>query len=125
MSRELAERERRAIAISGVVQGVGFRPFVYGLASRLDVRGFVRNRLGGVLIEAEGNSSALDRFTAELERGPPLARIDEVRWTPQPVRGETAFHIEESEASGASAVFVSPDVATCVYGWLLEQRAAA
>jgi hydrogenase maturation protein HypF len=113
MSSELADRERRAIAVSGVVQGVGFRPFVYGLASRLGVRGFVRNRLGGVLIEAEGNSSALDRFTAELERGPPLARIDELRWAAQPVRGETSFRIEESETGGASAVFISPDVATC------------
>jgi hydrogenase maturation protein HypF len=112
-SQELADRERRAIAVSGVVQGVGFRPFVYGLALRLGVRGFVKNRLGGVIIEAEGDSSALDHFTAELKRGPPLSRIEEVQWAAQPVRGETGFRIEESEAAGAGAVFISPDVATC------------
>ena len=113
MGSEVADRERRAIAVSGVVQGVGFRPFVFGLASRLGLRGFVRNRLGSVWIEVEGGAPDLERFTAELKKGPPLARIDEVRWAAQPIKGETAFRIEESESAGASAVFISPDVATC------------
>src|SRR3977135_3699568 len=80
MGIEVADRARRAIAVSGVVQGVGFRPFVFGLAFRRGLRGFVKTRTGGVLIEVEGDSTALERFTAELEKGPPLARIDELRW---------------------------------------------
>ena len=54
--------DRRAIAISGIVQGVGFRPFVHGLATRLRLSGFIRNVTGGVLIEVEGEPQVLDRF---------------------------------------------------------------
>ena len=68
--------ERRAIAVHGVVQGVGFRPFVYGLASRLGLRGFVKNQTGGVLIEVEGEARSLDRFLAELAASPPPAGAD-------------------------------------------------
>jgi hydrogenase maturation protein HypF len=106
--------ERRAVAVQGVVQGVGFRPFVYGLASRLHLRGFVKNRTGGVLIEVEGEVPSLDRFLTELVAGPPpLAHIDRLSWERRPPRGDRLFHIEPSEADGAAAVFVSPDVATC------------
>ena len=74
--------DRRAIAVSGIVQGVGFRPFVIDLATRFGLNGFVRNQTGGVLIEVEGESDSLDRFLGELtSRPPPLARIDEVRWS--------------------------------------------
>ena len=58
--------ERRAIVIRGIVQGVGFRPFVYNLAGRLRLGGFVRNRTGSIFIEAEGESPDLDQFLAEL-----------------------------------------------------------
>lgn len=106
-------QERRAIAVQGVVQGVGFRPFVYTLATRLALRGFVRNRSGGVWIEVEGDTPALDHFLHELaDRPPPLAQIEQLAWEPQPVRGEESFRIESSEASGGP-VFVGPDVATC------------
>ena len=57
--------ERRAIAVRGIVQGVGFRPFVYGLASRLKLHGFVRNQTSGVLIEVEGEAGSLDRFLTD------------------------------------------------------------
>src|SRR5271154_6211913 len=71
------ERGRIAITVSGAVQGVGFRPFVHGLAHHFGLSGFVKNRTGGVLIEVEGESSQLDRFVAQLtESPPPLARID-------------------------------------------------
>ncbi len=71
--------ERRAIAVQGVVQGVGFRPFAYELASRLNLGGFVQNRSGGVLIEIEGDLDSLDRFlTALASDPPPLARIDRI-----------------------------------------------
>ncbi len=91
---------RRAIAVSGTVQGVGFRPFVYDLASQLGLRGFVRNQTGGVLIEVEGEPDSLDRFLVELRlAGPPLARIDEVRWTSRMPRGDSAFTIHPSKDS--------------------------
>src|SRR3954451_19073687 len=91
-------RDRRAITVSGIVQGVGFRPFVYNLASRLGLGGFVRNRTGVVLIEVEGESSSLDRFLAELvSPPPPLARIDEVGCVSQRPRGDPLFRIEPSE----------------------------
>ncbi len=106
--------DRRSIAVSGIVQGVGFRPFVYDLATRLGLHGFVRNRTGDVLIEVEGESRSLDRFLAELTtRPPPLARIDEVRWAPRSPRGDPHFRIEASEVDPAGPIFISPDVATC------------
>lgn len=105
--------ERRAIAIQGIVQGVGFRPFVHGLAMRLALQGFVRNRSGGVWIEIEGERSSLDRFLAELaNHPPPLAQIDRVDWESRPLRGERHFRIETSEAD-AGPIFIGPDVATC------------
>ena len=106
--------ERRAIAIRGLVQGVGFRPFVHNLAVRLKLSGFVKNRAGSVLIEVEGESPLLNCFLADLaDRRPPLARIDEISWEPLRPRGEDGFRIEPSEADGAGPVFISPDVATC------------
>src|SRR5262245_56668460 len=108
--------ERRAITLSGVVQGVGFRPFVFGLASRLGVCGFVRNRMHGLLIEVEGEADSLDRLLAERStRPPPLARIDDLRWERQEPRGDLSFRIEPSEAGPGDLplVFVPPDVATC------------
>src|SRR5262249_25160578 len=89
--------ERRAISVSGIVQAVGFRPFVHGLASRFGLRGFVRNQTGGVLIEVEGEDSVLDRFVHALtSRPPPLAQIDEVSCSARPPRGDPGFRIEPS-----------------------------
>ena len=106
--------DRRAIAISGIVQGVGFRPYVYKLASRLHLQGCIRNVAGGVLVEVEGESHALDRFLSELtDKPPPLARIDELNWSSRPPRGEPSFRIEPSESDATSPIFISPDVATC------------
>jgi hydrogenase maturation protein HypF len=106
--------ERRAITVQGVVQGIGFRPFVHGLASRLRLGGFVKNQTGGVLIEVEGEALCLDRFLAEIARHPPpLAHIDRLSWEQQPPRGDDRFVIEASQAEPAGPVFVSPDVATC------------
>jgi hydrogenase maturation protein HypF len=106
--------ERRAILVRGIVQGVGFRPFVYGLASRLQLRGFVKNQTGSVLIEVQGEPPSLDHFLAELShRPPPLAQIEHLSWEPRAVRAERHFRIEHSVADQASPVFISPDVATC------------
>ena len=106
--------ERRSIDVRGIVQGVGFRPFVYRLATRLGLGGSVRNQTGRVVIEVEGEPSVLDRFLVELAgRPPPLARIERLSWEQQPPRGEDRFRIEASDADGAGTVFVSPDAATC------------
>jgi hydrogenase maturation protein HypF len=106
--------ERRAIVIRGIVQGVGFRPFVYNLAVRLHLAGFVKNQTGTVLIEVEGATATLDRFLAEVaEHPPPLAHIDQLSWEQQPARGEEQFRIDASESDPSSPVFISPDVATC------------
>jgi hydrogenase maturation protein HypF len=105
--------ERRRFRVGGVVQGVGFRPFVYGLATRLRLAGFVLNDGGGVVVEAEGSTDALDRFADALRReAPALARvrtIDVERLAPV---GESAFRIEKS-APGARTALIPADVATC------------
>jgi hydrogenase maturation protein HypF len=108
------DRERRAITVQGVVQGVGFRPFVYGLATRLHLSGFVRNDAGALHIEIEGPPVALDEFLGTLtRRPPPLAKIAGVRCEPIRVRGDPQFAIVGSAVSSAGPVFISPDVAAC------------
>jgi hydrogenase maturation protein HypF len=106
--------ERRAIAISGTVQGVGFRPFVYGLASQLELCGFVRNQTDGVRIEVEGDRSRLDQFLLQLSANkPPLARIERVSWEPRPPLGDSRFRIETSAGGATGPVIIPPDIATC------------
>ena len=105
--------ERREFRVNGVVQGVGFRPFVYGLARRHELAGFVLNDGSGVAIEAEGDAGSLDAFAAALTReAPGLARIESVRMRPLALRGEGEFVIAASAATGRTAL-VPPDVATC------------
>src|SRR3954468_1330882 len=85
--------QRRRLEVSGVVQGVGFRPFVHRLARRHGMGGFVRNEGGSVLIEVEGDAGALDAFQRELTNGdgPALAHIDAVLETPLAPLGEAGF----------------------------------
>jgi hydrogenase maturation protein HypF len=105
---------RRRLVVRGIVQGVGFRPFVYGLAQRFGLGGFVFNDSDGVTLEIEGSISALDAFEQTLRSAPPpLARIDAVIATTVAPRGETSFHIETSRAAAARNALISPDVATC------------
>jgi len=106
--------ERRAIQIRGIVQGVGFRPFVYQLATELGLQGRVINQAGEVLIEAQGETDRLDRFLEALTRdAPPLAQIESLDWQPRPFVDEQSFRIDRSERGEDGAVFISPDVATC------------
>jgi len=73
---------RYRLRIKGIVQGVGFRPFVYRLAKKYELAGFVLNDVKGVLIEAEGNKAALNGFMRELKNSPPnAAEIDEIKKT--------------------------------------------
>jgi hydrogenase maturation protein HypF len=107
-------REHRKITVQGIVQGVGFRPFVYGLASRLSLDGTVRNDTTGVVIDVEGDPTGVEHFLrALIAEAPPLARIERVIAEKRPVRHFTAFAIEPSEAVEEKDVFVAPDVATC------------
>jgi hydrogenase maturation protein HypF len=105
---------RRRFEVTGVVQGVGFRPFVHGLAERLGLAGFVLNDGRGVVIEAEGEPGALDTFAAALrEDAPPLARVEAVSVSPLAPRGDRAFSIEPSRTEPGAAALVPADVATC------------
>jgi hydrogenase maturation protein HypF len=103
----------RRILVEGVVQGVGFRPFVYGLATRRGLRGWVRNTASGVEIEVEGPPEAVDAFVGELSaERPPLAHIDRLREEELEPRGCGGFEIQHS-LDGDGFQPVSPDVGTC------------
>jgi hydrogenase maturation protein HypF len=111
---EASIMERRAIAILGTVQGVGFRPHVYRLASNLGLAGFVKNHSGEVQIEIEGETPVLDRFLADLvAQAPPLARIDKISWQSKTPLGDPNFRIEPSTRSAHPSIAIAPDVATC------------
>ena len=106
--------ERRAIAVWGTVQGVGFRPHVHRLASQLKLHGSVRNTGGGVSIEVEGETAQLEEFLKHLRRDPPpLAQIEECTWELRPSRGDTGFLIENSSVEGTGDIAIAPDVAVC------------
>ncbi|MBB2742031.1 UNVERIFIED_ORG: hydrogenase maturation protein HypF [Microbispora rosea subsp. rosea] len=107
---------RRAVAVrvEGIVQGVGFRPFVYGLAMRLGLAGLVGNDERGVFIEVEGGSAPVEEFLAALTGDPPpLAVIERISTGPAPVTGRRTFVIAPSAAGGDRHALVSPDTATC------------
>ncbi|MHB8843421.1 MAG: carbamoyltransferase HypF [Nitrospirota bacterium] len=106
--------ERAQVSVTGVVQGVGFRPYVYSLANLLGLFGYVSNTAGGVQIDIEGDSvpEFLRRLPAEA---PPLARITDIAVTPLPPRGYTNFSIHESSELSADRPFtlISSDVSVC------------
>ena len=107
-------RVRRRIRVVGVVQGVGFRPFVQRLATELALSGHVGNDTEGVLVEIEGRVPSVRRFEERLvDEAPPLARIDRVEATGIDALGESEFRIVETRAAGRVRTFVSPDVAVC------------
>ena len=106
--------QRRRLNVSGVVQGVGFRPFVYGLARRHGLGGFVLNDARGVVIEVEGASERLDLFAAALvEQAPPLARIAALETSEIEPRGEREFAIRQSTVGGEQTALIPADIATC------------
>jgi hydrogenase maturation protein HypF len=102
------------VGVTGLVQGIGFRPFVHRLAARLGVAGWVRNRSGDVEIQLEGSPTAVERFLDRLTReAPPLARVTSLISRSAADEGNTAFAIRESAPGPGPAVAVSPDIATC------------
>jgi hydrogenase maturation protein HypF len=114
MSHSTAPQGRRQIRVRGIVQGVGFRPFVYNLAQRLQLTGYVLNSSAGVLIEVEGDGERLERFVRELnEEAPPLAQIEDVSVSSLDPAGYDTFVIRDSVEEPGQLVPVSPDVSTC------------
>jgi len=102
------------IHITGVVQGVGFRPFVYGLASRLGLLGWVQNTSAGVDLELDGDPEAITAFTHALrDEAPPLARIDGVQVENIKPKGFTEFQIVQSKPLKGAFQPISADVSIC------------
>ena len=107
-------RERRAFRVSGIVQGVGFRPFVYRLAAKYGLGGWVLNDSAGVGIEAEGTAATLDAFADALRTEAPLAAsVTAVSYSDITPQGEEDFRILESPQGAAARTLVSPDLAVC------------
>lgn len=108
------QQRRWRVNVRGIVQGVGFRPFVFGLAERWGLAGFVRNDSTGVTIEIEGEEGALHEFVTALQReAPPLARIEQVSVEPLALAGERAFVIAASQTQAQRRTLIAPDTATC------------
>ena len=110
-SETLAVRTRAHV--SGLVQGVGFRPFVWRAATALGLSGWVSNDAAGVVLEVEGAAADVASLLAGLTSPPPLARVDAVRSEPVPPCGGAGFEVRISDATGARLAQVSPDTATC------------
>ncbi|MGI8678693.1 MAG: carbamoyltransferase HypF [Jatrophihabitans sp.] len=107
-------RERARIEVTGVVQGVGFRPFVYSLARELGLAGSVGNTAAGVVVEAEGPPQRVAEFAVRLRTdAPPLAQVDAVDVHPAAARGGTEFVISATGPADGGRTLVSPDVGTC------------
>jgi hydrogenase maturation protein HypF len=106
--------ERREVRVQGVVQGVGFRPFVYRLAHEERLAGFIGNDTDGVIIEVEGAPASIESFLCRLEaEAPALARVDSVIACAIPLKQEKSFSIVASEVRGQVATGIPADAATC------------
>ncbi len=106
--------QRLRLTIQGIVQGVGFRPFVYRLATQLGLTGWVRNSTSGVLIEVEGARDHLEEFVRRLPDEIPLrASIQSLASDWLPATGYRLFTVEKSDPGGRKSAHVLPDIATC------------
>lgn len=102
------------ILINGIVQGVGFRPFIYNLAIRYDLKGWVKNTSEGVVIEVSGPESDLDRFlTSITKEAPPLSIIESLQYESISPDGHEVFHIQHSQVIEGAFQPISPDVSIC------------
>lgn len=102
------------IEIHGAVQGVGFRPFVYRLATDMGLAGWIRNDANGVFIEVDADGDTIDRFIDRLRTElPAVASIDRLDLAWGPAAGFTGFAIHHSDGSGAPTAVILPDLATC------------
>lgn len=106
---------RYRIQIGGIVQGVGFRPFLHRRADELGLAGWGRNTGSGVELELEGEERALNDLLSDWKRGnhlPPLAVVESVRWEERPVTGQRGFALRSSLGGGHDTL-IAPDIATC------------
>ncbi len=111
---EFMSLSRQVILVKGIVQGVGFRPFVYQLAGRYGLKGQVINTPEGVVIDVEGKTESIDKFSIGLkEEAPPLARIEGISSQPMEPTGCPDFKIGYSERAGTVEALVSTDVSIC------------
>ena len=107
-------RSGKKLKVTGVVQGVGFRPFVYRLARAHQLAGWVRNTSTCVEIEVEGASASLEQFIRQLAtEAPNLARVEAVVARDAEPRGRSGFSILESRTQAATAALIPADVSTC------------
>ena len=108
------ERVRYRVRVTGITQGVGFRPTVWRLAHRLDLGGWVQNDANGLLTEVEGPRAAVEAFCAELAASPPLlAQIDSVETVEINLEGDTEFQIRASDDNTGQSNPVTPDISIC------------
>jgi len=108
------DKKRSFIVVEGIVQGVGFRPFVYNLAKDFGLKGWVNNNSEGVYIDIEGFQEDIDKFLECLGNNPPpLARIEKINIKAESVLNYSDFEIKESEVSLDKITLISPDIATC------------
>jgi hydrogenase maturation protein HypF len=106
---------RSKITIRGAVQGVGFRPFIYRLATELKLTGFVNNSPIGVLIEIEGDKSKLDEFILRIEKEKPsVSVITSMEFSFLDSKGYKSFEIQKSESHGEKTALILPDIAVCL-----------
>jgi len=114
LTTSAAGKTRLKLAVRGAVQGVGFRPFVFRLATGLQLAGWVNNSPQGVFIEVEGPRALLEKFLLRLEaEKPPRSFIQSLEASWLDVAGYTDFEIRESETGGDKTALVLPDIATC------------
>jgi len=105
---------RRQIRVNGIVQGVGFRPFIFNLARAQGLTGFVFNSSEGVIIEAQGSTKTVANFIAAIRHeAPPLALITEISATDIPTVAASEFVIVPSDGQAKVATMISPDIAVC------------
>ena len=110
--------QRKHIQVRGIVQGVGFRPFVYKLAKSLGLTGYVFNSSAGVTIEIEGGGSELDEFLRTLKDDPPqLAEIAQITVSDIEAQGSAGFSILTSREEAGEFALISPDAGTCDACW--------
>jgi hydrogenase maturation protein HypF len=113
--KSLEHIQRLKIVIQGVVQGVGFRPFIYRLATNLGLKGWVQNTSAGVFIEVEGEKNTLDTFLLSITKEkPPQAIIQSLEYSFLDPVGYQEFKISESNPQGIKSVLILPDIATCI-----------
>ncbi|MEA3414862.1 MAG: carbamoyltransferase HypF [Thermodesulfobacteriota bacterium] len=104
----------RKLKINGIVQGVGFRPFVYNLANKFVLKGEIANNSSGVSIHIEGTGENIESFCSNLfKTHPPLVHLSEISFNEKPVEHFKDFSIVKSKSKGLKSTLVSPDISVC------------